>query len=116
MAKEPGVEMRGQESSEILKIPWEEVIHKHIRTSDNIDIGDVDKVGNEFIVVREGVVSVHLYYIPKQYINHYDGSSLWISVPSGLVSAKFERKTEPTQQEIDMLVKEADNKIADEAR
>ena len=55
MAKEPGLEMRGQESGEILKIPWEEVIHKHVRTSDNVDIGDVDKVGNEFIVVREGV-------------------------------------------------------------
>ena len=115
MAKEPGLEMRGQESGEIFKIPWEEVIHKHVRTSDNVDIGDVDKVGNEFIVVREGVVNVHLYYIPKQIINHYDGSSLWISVPSGLVSAKFERKTEPTQQEIDMLVKDAENKKVDEA-
>ena len=47
--------MKGQESGEVLKIPWEEVIHKHVRTSDNVDIGDVDKVGNEFIVVREGV-------------------------------------------------------------
>ena len=74
MDKEPGLEMRGQESGEIFKIPWEEVIHKHVRTSDNVDIGDVDKVGNEFIVVREGVVSIHLYYIPKSYINHYDGS------------------------------------------
>ena len=69
MAKEPGLEMKGQESGETFKIPWEEVIHKHVRASDNVDIGDVDKVGNEFIVVREGVVSVHLYYIPKQYIN-----------------------------------------------
>lgn len=116
MAKEPGLEIRGEESGDILKIPWEDVIHKHVRTSDNLDIGDVDRVGNEFIVVREGVVSVHMYYIPKQYINHYDGSSLWVSVPSGLVSGKFERKTEPTQEEIDMLVKEAENKKVDEAR
>ena len=41
---------------------------------------------------------------------------LWVNVPSGLVGAKFERKNEPTQQEIDMLVKEAENKKADEAR
>lgn len=116
MAKEPGLEMKGQESGEILKIPWEDVIHKHVRTSDNVDIGDVDKVGNEFIVVREGVVSVHLYYIPKQHINHYDGSSIWINVPSGLVGAKFERKSEPTQQEIHMLVREAENKKVDESR
>lgn len=112
MAKEPGLELRGEKSGETLNIPWEEVIHKHVRTSDNVDIGDVDRVGNEFIVVREGVVKTHMYYIPKQYINHYDGSSLWLSVPSGLVSGKFERDTEPTKQEIEMLVKEAENKTS----
>jgi hypothetical protein len=110
MAKEPGLEIRGDQSGESLHIPWEEVIHKHVRTSDNNDMGDVDRVGNNFIVVREGTVKVHLYYIPKQYINHYDGSSLWVSVPSGLISAKFEREKEPTQQEIDMMVKDAENK------
>jgi hypothetical protein len=110
MAKEPGLLMQGKESGDILHIPWEEVIHKHVMTSDNIDMGDVDRVGNEFIVVREGVVKVHLYYIPKQYINNYDGSSLYINVPSGLVGAKFERESEPTQQEIEMMAKDADKK------
>ena len=106
MAKEPGVQLQTEQSGEILTIPWEEVIHKHVRASDNEDIGDVERVGNEFIVVRQGVASIHLYYIPKAYINRYDGSSLWISVPSGLISAKFERDTEPTPEEIRMLAEE----------
>ena len=75
--------------------------------SDNVDVGDVDKVGNEFIVVRDGVANIHLYYVPKPYITNYDGSSLWIDVPSGLVGPKFERLEELTQEEIDMLVNEA---------
>ena len=106
MAKEPDLVLKGEKSGETLKIPWEDVIHKHVRTLDNVDIGDVDKVGNEFIVVREGVGNVHLYYIPKQYFSNYDGSSLWIDVASGLVSPKFEREDEPTQEEIDMLLSE----------
>jgi hypothetical protein len=106
MAKEPGLELKGEESGGTLKIPWEDVIHKHVRTLDNVDIGDVDRVGNEFIVVREGVGNVHLYYIPKQYFSNYDGSSLWIDVASGLVSPKFEREDEPTHEEIDMLLSE----------
>jgi hypothetical protein len=106
MAKEPDLQLKGKESGDVLTIPWEDVIHKHVRTVDNIDIGDVDKVGNEFIVVREGVANVHMYYIPKQYITNYDGSSLWIDVTSGLVSPKFEREDEPTQEEIEMLVNE----------
>jgi hypothetical protein len=110
MAKEPGLVMRGEQSGETLHIPWEEVIHKHVLTSDSVDMGDVDRVGNEFIVVREGVVKQHMYYVPKQYIVNYDGSSLYVNVPSGLVGAKFERDTEPTAQEIDIMVKEAENK------
>ena len=106
MAKEPGVELKGEKSGDILRIPWEDVIHKHVRTLDNVDIGDVDRVGNELIIVRDGVANVHLYYIPKQYITNYDGSSIWIDVSSGLVSAKFEREDEPTQEEIDMLLNE----------
>jgi hypothetical protein len=106
MAKEPGVELKGEKTGETVNIPWEDVIHKHVRTLDDVDIGDVDRVGNEFIVVREGVANIHLYYIPKQYITNYDGSSLWIDVSSGLVSPKFERKDEPTREEIDMLLRE----------
>jgi hypothetical protein len=106
MAKEPGLELKGEKSGDTLRIPWEEVIHKHVRTLDNVDIGDVDRVGNEFIIVREGVANIHMYYIPKQYITKYDGSSIWIDVPSGLVSAKFEREDEPTQEEIEMLLNE----------
>jgi hypothetical protein len=106
MAREPDLELKGEKSGEILKIPWEDVIHKHVRTSDNVDIGDVDRLGNEFIVVREGEVNVQMYYIPKQYISNYDGSSLWIDVASGLVSAKFEREYEPTNEEIEMLLDE----------
>jgi hypothetical protein len=106
MAKEPDLQLKGKESGNVLTIAWEDVIHKHVRAADNVDIGDVDKVGNEFIVVREGVANIHIYYIPKQYITKYDGSSLWIDVTSGLVSPKFEREDEPTQEEIEMLLNE----------
>jgi hypothetical protein len=107
MAREPGVTLKDAQSGRALNIPWEEVVHKQVRTTDNVDIGDVDRVGNEFIVVREGVAKVHIYYIPKPYIYNYDGSYLYISAPSGLLSAKFERDTEPTPEEIRALAREA---------
>jgi hypothetical protein len=110
MAKEPGVTLQSNASSGAVNIPWEEVIHKRVKTTDNVDIGDVEKVGNEFIVVREGVAKIHLYYIPKSYINNYDGSSLYVDAPSGLVSAKFERDTEPTPEEIRKLSEEEPRK------
>jgi hypothetical protein len=65
MAKEPGVTLQSSSSGGTVNIPWEEIIHKRVKTTDNVDIGDVEKVGNEFIVVREGVAKIHLYYIPN---------------------------------------------------
>lgn len=106
MAKEPGVQLQTEQTGETLTIPWEEVIHKRVKTTDNVDIGDVELVGNEFIVVREGVAQIRHYYIPKSYINNYDGSSVYVATPSGLVSAKFERETEPTPEEIKRLSEE----------
>ena len=63
MAKEPGLELKGEKTGDICKVFWEDVIHKHVRAVDNVDIGDVDRVGNEFIVVREGVANVHMFII-----------------------------------------------------
>jgi hypothetical protein len=103
MAREPGVQLRTERSGEILDIPWEEVIHKRVKTTDDVDMGDIERVGNDFIVVREGVGKARLYYIPKAYIDNYDGSALYVATPSSLVSAKFERETEPTPEEIRML-------------
>ena len=104
MAKEPGLKIKTPSMEEELKIPWEEIIHKHVRTTDNIDIGDIDRVGNQFIVVREGVANVHVSYLPKKYIIKYDGSSLWLNLSSLLASSKFERKNEPSEEEMDNLL------------
>jgi hypothetical protein len=107
MARESGVVTQSDVTGEEAKIEWAEVIHKRVMAADDIDIGDVERVGKEFIVVRQGVAKVHLYYIPKACIINYDGSSLYVNVPSDFVRAKFERQKEPTAEEIQALTKEA---------
>ena len=107
MAKEPGIEVQSEsKSKELLNVPWEEVIHKKVRASDDIDVGDVDRVANDVIVVRDGVVNVHMYYIPKKHIENYDGSYIWVKLPSTLLAAKYERKTEPSPTELQLLLDE----------
>lgn len=107
MAKEPGTEIQVDFSGTTYNIPWDVIIHKHVRTSDNVEVGYVERIGNEFIVVREGVSDVHIYYIPKTYIRDYDGSQLWIEAPSTLVRPKFEKESEPTPEELRALARDA---------
>ena len=109
MAKEPGVQLESKKTGETLNIPWEEVIFKRVKTSDEVDIGDIETVANEYIVVREGVGKIRRYYIPKTHINNYDGSALYVAVPAGLVSAKFERESPPTPEEVKMLSEDRPN-------
>lgn len=107
MAKEPSTEIPVDYSGTTYKIPWDQLIHKHVRTTDNIEIGYVERIGNEFVVVREGVSDAHIYYVPKAYIRDYDGSQLWIDAPSGLVRSKFERESEPDIEELRSLARDA---------
>jgi hypothetical protein len=107
MAKEPSTEISVDYSGTTYNIPWDQLIHKHARTTDKVEIGYVERIGNEFIVVREGVSDVHIYYIPKTYIRDYDGSQLWIDAPSGLIRSKFERETEPPLEELRTMAGEA---------
>jgi hypothetical protein len=107
MAREPLTEISDDYSGRTYNIPWDQLIHKHARTTDKVEIGYVERIGDEFIVIREGVSNVHVYYIPKTYIREYDGSQIWIDAPSGLVRSKFERKTEPPVEELRAMATEA---------
>jgi hypothetical protein len=107
MAKEPETEISVDYSGSTYNIPWDKIIHKGVRATDNVDIGNVERVGNEFVVVREGTADAHIYYVPKTFIKDFDGSQLWIDAPSGLVRPKFEMDKEPTEEEIRSLAREA---------
>jgi hypothetical protein len=108
MAKDPSTEISDDYSGRrTYNMPWDQLIHKHARTKDKVEIGYVERIGDEFIVVREGVSNVHVYYIPKTYIREYDGSQIWIDASSGLVRSKFERKTEPPVEEVRTTATEA---------
>ena len=51
-------------SSNPTKSGWLDLINESIHTSDDIDIGDIDAVSRDFVVVKRGFVNVHYYYIP----------------------------------------------------
>jgi hypothetical protein len=111
MAKEPGIQLESKRLGGTLNIPWSEVIFKRVKTTDDIDIGDIETVANEYVVVREGVGKIHHFYIPKTYINNYDGSAIYVTVPSGLVSAKFERESAPTPEEVRSLAEDRPKEV-----
>jgi hypothetical protein len=108
MAKEPSTEIPVDYSGTTYNIAWDKIVHQHVRGSDNAEIGYVERIGDEFIVVRPGTgTSSDVYYIPKTYIRDYDGSQLWVDAASDLVLRFRTESEEPSREELRALALEA---------
>ena len=74
---------------------WTDIINESVHTSDDQDIGDIEAVNRDFIVVKRGFVNVHRYYIPISRVQGWDGNVLWLSISEEAVKANYERDTSP---------------------
>lgn len=74
---------------------WIELINHSVHTSDDQDIGDIEAVSRNFIVVKRGLVNVRRYYIPLQKVEGWDGNVIWLKIPEELVESNYERDAAP---------------------
>lgn len=74
---------------------WIDMINESVHTIDDIDIGDIDAVSRDFIVVKRGFVNIHYYYVPIEKVEGWDGHVLWLKVPEDYVKKNYERDTLP---------------------
>ncbi len=72
---------------------WTDIINESVHTSDDQDIGDVEAVNRDFIVVKRGLVNIHRYYIPISKVQGWDGNVLWLSISEEKVTSIYERDT-----------------------
>ena len=54
------------------KKTWIGLIDESVHTSDDVDIGDIDAVSRDFVVVKRGFVNVHYYYIPLNKVEGWE--------------------------------------------
>ena len=61
-------------------ISWDKAIDKKVKSSDDKDLGKIQSVTRDYIQTKEGTVDKKYYYIPKYYLQGYDGDHLWVSL------------------------------------
>lgn len=69
---------------------WIELINESVHTTDDIDIGDIDAVSRDFIVVKRGYVNIHYYYIPISKVEGWDGHVLWLKIKEDEVKRNYQ--------------------------
>lgn len=77
------------------KISWVDLVNESVHTSDDQDIGDIEAVSRDFVVVKRGFVNVHHYYIPVSRVDGWDGDVLWLKLTEEEVKRNYERNVPP---------------------
>ena len=61
-------------------IAWDNVIKKEARGAiDDSDFGEVQEVGQQYVLTQKGLVNKEKFFIPKYLVQGFDGDTLWFN-------------------------------------
>ena len=80
-------------------IEWNDVIKKEARGSNDDDLGEVQEVGQTYVVTQKGTIKKEKFYIPKYLAEGFDGDVLRFKLTEAEAKNKFVRDTPPSVQE-----------------
>ena len=80
-------------------IDWKVLKGKEARGVDKkVDLGEIQEIGDRFIVTKRGRVSRDKFYIPKYLAQSYDGKRVWFNIGEGMLE-EFKRDSPPPAEE-----------------
>ena len=94
-----------------------DLIQESVHTSDDVDIGDIEAISKEMIVVKRGIKNIHYYYIPVSEVERWDKNIVWLTVTEKEVKDNYENNKKPSPSEYFIKGQEYDdinNKYAED--
>jgi len=61
-------------------IDWNEVIKKDAKGNNNLDLGEIQQIIRDRVVVQKGMIEKETYEFPKSLVRNFDGNVLTIEV------------------------------------
>ena len=61
-------------------MPWDKIIDRKVKSSDSEDLGKIESIAANYVEVKEGAVHKKRYFIPKYYVQGYDGENIRTSL------------------------------------
>ena len=78
-------------------IEWKDIIKKEARGYvKGDDLGEVQEIGQDFVVTERGRVKKNKFYLPKPLVAGYDGEVLWFNITEQEAEDNF-KKDQPPQ-------------------
>ena len=74
---------------------WDDVVKKEARGSNDEDLGEVQEVGQNYVLVQKGMINKEKFYIPRDLAESYDGDVLRFRISEEDVKSRYMRDTPP---------------------
>ena len=76
-------------------IDWDDVIKKEARGINDEDLGEVQEVGDTYVLVQKGVINKEKFYVPQNEVESYDGNILRFKLSEEEIKSKYSGDSPP---------------------
>lgn len=101
-------------SSEQRSIDWNDVIKKEARGKNDEDLGEVQEVGDTYVLVQKGLINKEKIYIPQSEVESYDGDVLRFKVSEDDIRSKYLGDMPPPISSVDDNIDNRENEVKQE--
>ena len=84
-------------------IDWDDVIKKEARGINDEDLGEVQEVTQDYVMVQKGLINKEKLYIPRDLAIGYNGTILIFNITAEEAKTKFLRDSEPVVSQSQVL-------------
>ena len=101
-------------------IDWYDVIKKEARGINDEDLGEVQDVQSNYVIIEKGMIDKEKFYIPKDQVESYDGNALKFRFSDSELSkyqdepSTQEDETDPNNMEEELTPTQEEKEVTDE--
>src|SRR4051794_35240175 len=77
-------------------INWDDVIKKEARGINNEVLGEVQEVGDTYVLVQKGFINKEKFYVPQNEVESYDGNTLRFKLSEEEIKSKYSGDSPPS--------------------
>lgn len=96
------------------RIDWNDVIKKEARGKNDEDLGEVQEVGDTYVLVQKGLINKDKFYIPQSEVESYDGDVLRFRLSEDDIRSKYLGDIPPPISSVGDNIKNRENNAKQE--
>lgn len=91
-------------------ILWDEMKDKKVKSIDGENLGKIEKISQNHIMVEEGLIKKKRFWIPKFLADVYDGKHVWLDIKKEEIKQQYYYDEEPAASQYDLEMSEFNTK------